>query len=196
MSYLPIPGFETSYEINKQGTVRSLARDVLGKDGTIYPFRARIKKHYINTKTGYLSTSLWKNNTSTVEYIHRLVAKVFLPNPENKPEVNHKDGDVSNPHVDNLEWVTSEENSIHAVETGLIVYSNRLSEDQFLECLYRIIDERVSYKYLTEFVPYKVPFLSTKIRSIAKKYNIEHLLDESLMEQKITRARINGAKNH
>lgn len=196
MTYLPIPGYESSYEINEQGTVRSLARDVIGKDGTSYPFKARVKKHYVNTSTGYLSTSLWKDNKGKDMYIHRLVAMVFIPNPENKPEVNHKDGDVSNPHVSNLEWVTSKENSIHAVQTGLITYTNRLTEEQFLECLHRVIDERVSFKFLTDYVPYKVPYLSTKLRSIAKKYNIEHLLDESLMEQKIDRARINGAKNH
>lgn len=52
--------------------------------------------------------------------IHWLVAKAFIEKPEGKYEINHKDGDKTNNRVDNLEWVTSSENTIHAVETGLL----------------------------------------------------------------------------
>lgn len=55
--------------------------------------------------------------------IHRLVAECFIPNPENKPEVNHKDGNGHNPAADNLEWVTRKENTDHAYTTGLIVWN-------------------------------------------------------------------------
>lgn len=126
--------------------------------------------------------------------MHRLVAEHWISNPLGKPEVNHKDGDIYNNTKENLEWCTSKENSQHAIETGLITYTNRLTKEEFVECLWSVINGE-SYLSLSQRVPYKVPYLSVKLRRIAKELNMETELDYSLLVQKQERARINGAKN-
>lgn len=73
-------------------------------------------------------------------YIHRVVAQLFLPNPNNLPEVNHKDGDKTNNRVSNLEWVSMEDNREHAVLNNLVAHGesnglNKLTERQIREIL-------------------------------------------------------------
>jgi hypothetical protein len=83
-----------------------------------------------NTKTGKilkgsLTGGYLQVTIGWAETIHRLVAKAFIPNPNNKPMVNHKDGDKLNNNVDNLEWVTAQENKEHAIINGLCKTSTR-----------------------------------------------------------------------
>lgn len=92
----------------------------------------------VRNKSGYvLAQNLHKTNCWRVRLcirknkfsrsVHRMVAQAFIPNPEDKPEVNHIDGDRLNNNIDNLEWVTKRENMDHAVRTGLI--NNEFGED-------------------------------------------------------------------
>lgn len=70
-------------------------------------------------KDGYYRVCLCENEKRIYRSVHRLVAQAFIPNPENKPTVNHKDGNKQNNCVDNLEWATIKENNNHALQTGL-----------------------------------------------------------------------------
>ncbi len=72
-----------------------------------------------NVGKGYRILALSVDGDEARAYVHRLVAVTFIPNPENKPYVNHKDGCKQNNRADNLEWCTMEENNIHAMATGL-----------------------------------------------------------------------------
>jgi hypothetical protein len=83
------------------------------------------------SKDGYPRVSLYVNKKPRAVYVHRLVAKAFIPNPENKPCVNHKDGIKYNSRVDNLEWVTHKENHEHA-KSVLKVGMYTLTVDQLL----------------------------------------------------------------
>lgn len=108
-----INGYEGYYQISNKGNVRSLDRfdGVHDRQGTI------IKPHMKHN--GYLQVGLRKHNTRKWLAIHRLVAIHFIENPDNKPQVNHIDGNKQNNNVENLEWVTAKENQNHATRIGL-----------------------------------------------------------------------------
>lgn len=194
MNFSSVLNYEGLYEVSDCGVVRSVDRIIVGRDGVTYPRKGRVLRQSPHKDTEYPQVSLWAGNVGTSFYVHRLVALAHIPNPEDKPEVNHKDGVRSNNAHTNLEWVTSLENKLHAIGEGLRVYTTRLTKEEFVDCLYAVI-EGESYSSLTTRVPYKVPFLSTKVRKLAQELGLEGELDESLYLQRVTRARINGAKN-
>lgn len=191
MQWLPVKGYEELYEVSNTGEVRSVDRILSVTNQKERLFKGRVLLQTMNKQVQYKQVSLWKENKGTSYYVHRLVAEAFIPNPEGKPEVNHIDGNRQNNNISNLEWVTSGENSLHASKTGLRVYTNRLTKDEFLDCLYDVINGE-SYQSLSSRVPYKVPFLSTKLRALAKEFNLETELNESLYIQRVNRARVNG----
>lgn len=102
-----IEGFEGRYQVSNLGNVKSLNYIGTKRAKNLKPCR-----HHL----GYMVVALGAKNWKMV---HTLVAKTFIPNPENKPFVNHIDGNKQNNNVTNLEWVTSKENMNHAIRTGL-----------------------------------------------------------------------------
>lgn len=103
-----IKDYEGIYQVSNLGRVKSF--DSIDKLGRIR--KGRILKGCKNTK-GYLLVNLCKNNIGCGNLVHRLVAESFIPNPENKPQVNHIDEDKTNNMVSNLEWMIVKENNNH-----------------------------------------------------------------------------------
>ena len=101
-----IEGYEGLYQVSNLGRVKRVKTD-------------RILKG-CKDKGGYLVIGLYKNNVMSTKTIHRLVAQAFIPNPENKPEVNHIDEDKANNKVNNLEWMTRKENNNHGTRNERI----------------------------------------------------------------------------
>lgn len=109
-----IAGYEGLYEVSNFGNVRSLK---YGKTRTL--------KHY-KTRNGYQQVDLYKNSKRNHHYIHRLVATAFIENPDNLPEINHKDEDKTNNVVSNLEWCDHIYNSNHGTRNERV--ADALSE--------------------------------------------------------------------
>lgn len=120
-----IPGFEGIYKINKKGEVKSLNRIKRGKGGSTIVVKEKILKQSLDRKNGYLMVTLTKNEKRKNYRIHKLVANLFIPNPNNYPQVNHIDGNKFNNTVDNLEWCTPQENIQHAWKNGLNYISEK-----------------------------------------------------------------------
>jgi len=109
-----INGYEGYYQVSSIGTVKSLER--IGCDGRL--IKSRILKPS-KSNYGYLRVILYKFSEAKHFSINRLVALTFIPNPENKPQVNHLNGIKTDDRLENLEWVTYSENCKHAYDTGL-----------------------------------------------------------------------------
>lgn len=117
-----IAGYEGLYQVSTHGRVKALARVVTCKNGTLKPLRERVLTPHFNTN-GYLWVHLNRNNEKEFWFVHRLVALAFVPNPQNKPFVNHKTGKKTDNVADLLEWTTRKENVAHAFSTGLMSHA-------------------------------------------------------------------------
>lgn len=105
-----IPGYEGCYQISSLGRVRSLDRTVVYSNGQKHFYKGIVLKPG-KGKTGYLTVRL--GNHGREAGVHRLVAEVFIPNPDKKKDVNHINGDKADNRKENLEWVTRQENMEH-----------------------------------------------------------------------------------
>ena len=124
-----IEGFEGYYQVSDMGRVRSLDRVVTttrhGKPLSMTT-KGRILRAPV-TRDGYVSIQLFKHSKYYTFRVHRLVAKAFIDNEDNLPEINHIDGNKQNNRVENLEWCTRGHNIRHAFRTGLIKKENMRS---------------------------------------------------------------------
>lgn len=111
-----IPGYEGLYEITTEGEVFSLNYH-----------REHIRKRMIGKmdKDGYIEVGLRKDGRRTYRRVHRLVALTFLPNPNNLPQINHKNLIKSDNSLGNLEWCTHKENIQHFLKNGIMSHNQR-----------------------------------------------------------------------
>lgn len=112
-----LSGYEGIYEISNYGKVRSLDRYVMRTDGVRNFKKGKLLTHTLNGD-GYPIVHLSKDGKSIRICVHILVAREFVANPNNLPEVNHIDFDRKNCRYDNLEWVTHHQNILHTIKAG------------------------------------------------------------------------------
>lgn len=114
-------GYEGIYRVSSAGNVMSVPHSLIDSAGRRRHFPARLLIPTLgkNPKYGYAHLSLTKDGISKRVWVHRLVAEAFIPNPNNLPQVNHKDGNKANNNVENLEWCTIRDNLLHSFRIGL-----------------------------------------------------------------------------
>lgn len=139
--WLVIKEFEGKYFISNRGRVKTQT--------------GKIKKLQDNRR-GYYCCGFYYNGKAVMRKTHRLVAQEFLPNPKNKPQVNHKNGNKKDNNVENLEWVTQSENMTHAYEK--------------MGCF----EKRRANKHITDVQILEIFTLKGKMlqQEIAKMYNV------------------------
>lgn len=152
----PVSGF--NYEVSSLGRVK--------RDGHILKL--------LSLPKGYKYVVLCKNGKKVHKYVHRLVAEAFIPNPEDKQEVNHKDGDKCNNNMLNLEWSTSSQNRKHAYSTlqvghqDLITFRgitlNQRAWGEKIGVKPKVISDRFKWGWSVEKT------LTTPVRKIKRNY--------------------------
>lgn len=113
----PVVGLEDAYEVSSQGNVKSISREYV-INGGVYKKKPVLLKGSVS-RNGYHRHTLSFLDKRVYKNTHRIVAEAFILNPENKPQINHKDGNKLNNSVSNLEWCDAKDNLNHAYRTGL-----------------------------------------------------------------------------
>jgi len=130
-----INGYENIYSVSNHGRVKTLGHN----NNKYHPKKEKIRIPS-DRNGGYLGVILCKEGVTKMFSSHRLVAEYFIPNPNNLPFVNHKDGNKLNNHYTNLEWCTRSENMKHAYDNNLVnkavgsrIYNSKLNEEKVLK---------------------------------------------------------------
>jgi len=164
-------GHEGFYSVSNRKRVKSLYRNIVKADGKKYTHLEKILSIKIS-KQGYNQLKIRDENGRKTVKLYRLVAEAFIPNPDNKPCVNHINGIKTDDRVENLEWTTYSENAQHAWDTGLntrrigeLNKSSKLKENQVLEIL-------KNNRKLTRI-------------ELSKEYNVSKTLIDKIVQRKV-----------
>ena len=170
----PVVNYEDSYEVSSLGRVRSVDRHVPTFNGR--RFSKGKMKDFKHDKDGYCVVHLYRNQKCDSSYVHRVVAKSFIPNPENKPQVNHIDGIKTNNTIENLEWCTGLENCHHSWK-----YLNRNNWHMKGELCNFSKLKLENVKFIR--ANYNKKFLNQK--ALSKMFNVSNSLISQIIKNKI-----------
>lgn len=156
--FYDVPGYEGFYQITKSGIIKSLPKLLKAKLGSTALRKEKNLRGNLG-KNGYRITCFTKDGIKKYLKVHRLLAITFIPNPDNLPHINHINGIKTDNNLENLEWITLENNAHHAREIGL--YRGLNGEQNTMAIL---TDEIVKEIYENK--------CSHSIKELAQKYKV------------------------
>ena len=171
-----IPGYEGLYQASNDGHVKALERK--SWNGKVICIRSERLLTPQKVAGGYYQICITPNNKQIRKYLHRLIAEAWISNPDNKPFINHKDGNKSNNSISNLEWCTRSENVKHAFATGLMCNKgekspvSKLKEEDVLSIRIRYYIGESTYRI---FKSNDYPISYTNIKDIIAKRTWAHI---------------------
>ena len=144
------------------------------EDGKVWSKRSNkfLKTRSVNGYLGFTTRIGGRTAKGILLKVHRLVALTYIPNPDNKPQVNHKDGNKLNNHVSNLEWSTASENIQHAYTAGL---AKGMSG-----CANVFSEEDIKY-IRNSYIPYDPEFGT---RGLSRRFNVDHMQISRIVNNK------------
>jgi len=168
-NFINITGFEGLYMLNRQGVIKSLEKrhpsGFKGRGITVRPERIMTPT---KDKDGYLCINLSKNKKIYGKKIHRLIAEHFIPNPEKKKTVNHKNGNKTDNNIENLEWMTNLENLKHSWDNNMKTNFNVNANANRLNGM-KSAKEIFAYDFKTNAFLWSEP----SIKSASRKYGLD-----------------------
>ena len=165
--------------------IEEFPKYLISNKGRIKTINTLEDKKVFTKEDGYVATGLTKNKKEHYKYVHRLVAEAFVSNPNNKGQVNHKNGIKNDNSVENLEWVTPSENIRHAIETGLLKYKKK--ENTIKESKYSL-GEEVNGSKLTpeEVIEIRVLWELREFKQVelAEKFGVDNSTINDIIKRK------------